>query len=202
MKSELELSKMLGKLCSFVGAWLFVFLGFTGQTEGQITGEVIATNIAGDSGGSAQQYLAYGFSLAKTLKMLDSEALTRVFGEPTTVELPDTLNEHLDLDDINFLSGSYELTPLAMMELDKVVDFLAENPDLQIIVEGHTQFDTTRSQELSENRAEAAVAYLVELGIDPSRLEAVGYGASQPLVESDDSEVTAANRRIEIRVKK
>jgi len=73
-------------------------------------------------------------------------------------------------------------------------------------VEGHTDqrpIDTAEfpsNWELSTARATNIVHYLVEQGISPKRLAAAGYGPYQPLVEGDDSQAYARNRRIELRL--
>lgn len=78
---------------------------------------------------------------------------------------------------------------------------LKAHPDLKLLIEGHT--DNTGSaeinQSLSEKRAEAVKAYLVStFGIDASRLEAKGFGASKPVASNDTPEGRQQNRRVEL----
>jgi OOP family OmpA-OmpF porin len=85
-------------------------------------------------------------------------------------------------------------------ELDETKVVFDQNPDLQVTVEGHT--DSTGSdaynQKLSERRAKAVVRYLEQnVGVDPSRLSAVGYGESKPVASNDTAEGRAKNRRVE-----
>ena len=54
--------------------------------------------------------------------------------------------------------------------------------------------------ELSQKRTEAVVEYLVGKGIDPKRLEAKGFGETEPLVENDSRENKAKNRRVEFKI--
>ena len=56
------------------------------------------------------------------------------------------------------------------------------------------------NQSLSEGRAQSAVNYIIEKGIDESRLVAKGYGESEPMVENDTEENKAKNRRVELKV--
>jgi outer membrane protein OmpA-like peptidoglycan-associated protein len=69
-------------------------------------------------------------------------------------------------------------------------------------ISGHT--DNTGSLKLntrlSQSRAEAVVEYLVEHGIDASRLDAMGYAFSQPIAPNDTAEGRAKNRRVEFKI--
>lgn len=85
-------------------------------------------------------------------------------------------------------------------ELNDAKEVFDRNPDLQVTVEGHT--DSTGSdaynQKLSERRAKAVVKYLQQsVGVDGSKLTAVGYGESKPVASNDTAEGRAKNRRVE-----
>ena len=71
-------------------------------------------------------------------------------------------------------------TPVVDLAPEREVSTLENHPELAIIIEGHTDSvgDDACNQELSERRAASVVAYLVENGIDASRLQAVGKGES------------------------
>ncbi|MDF1658609.1 MAG: OmpA family protein [Verrucomicrobiales bacterium] len=165
----------------------------------QINGESIATYISQDSGNPSENYLEYGYKLATTLKLLTPQQLARVFDGSTNVQLPRTVNELLEMDDINFEGGSAVLSQAATEELDKVVEYLAFSPKANIRIEGHAWYQNDRAQMLSDQRAIAAMNYLVGMGISVDRMEAEGFGGTRPLVEGKRSETTA-NRRIEIHV--
>ncbi len=64
---------------------------------------------------------------------------------------------------------------------------------------GHTDNvgNPRRNQQLSEQRAQAIRQYLVDHGIDGGRIEAVGYGDTQPVASNDTEEGRQQNRRIE-----
>ncbi len=78
--------------------------------------------------------------------------------------------------------------------------------DWVLQVEGHTDKRPIRTPafpsnwELSTARAQSIVYFLIDQGIAPSRLAAVGYGEYQPLAEGDDPNALAQNRRIELRL--
>jgi outer membrane protein OmpA-like peptidoglycan-associated protein len=87
--------------------------------------------------------------------------------------------------------------------LNEVVKILNENPDLKLDIEGHT--DNTgnpeKNQKLSEDRAAAVMAYLVNKGIDATRLSSAGYGADQPVADNSTVKGRAQNRRVEMKLK-
>ena len=84
----------------------------------------------------------------------------------------------------------------------KLKELLESNPSMQIELRGHTDNQGTKdyNQKLSEARAKAVVDYLVERGIDRSRLTSIGYGKSQPIADNATSEGRQQNRRVEYRV--
>jgi len=104
---------------------------------------------------------------------------------------------------ILFTPDSYTLDASSALELERLVEFLQDNPDLRIEVGGHTDGDIgpIPNQQLSEARAQVVVNWLIEHGIVPDRLEAKGYGPLVPLVpNAATKEEKAQNRRTEIRV--
>ena len=84
--------------------------------------------------------------------------------------------------------------------LAKLVEFVRQEPDKQIRIEGHT--DSTGSananQVLSQRRAEAVRDALVAAGIDAARMTAVGVGAERPVAPNDTAEGRARNRRVDV----
>ena len=102
---------------------------------------------------------------------------------------------------INFKSGRAEITVDSYPVLDSVVGTLKKYPTIRIEVQGHTDSDGSSrvNLDLSARRARAVVEYLINRGIDPSRLEYVGFGESKPLVPNTTQEQKAVNRRVEFR---
>lgn len=94
--------------------------------------------------------------------------------------------------------------------LDKLVELLNQNPNMEIEISGHTDSkgNDEYNQKLSEERAISVVDYIVSKGIDKSRLTAVGYGELQPVAPnqnadgSDNPEGRKKNRRTEFKVLK
>jgi len=104
---------------------------------------------------------------------------------------------------VQFLKGSAILTKSAKAELDKLVNALInDHPLVRVSVEGHTD-DTGNddiNQKLSEQRAEAVKSYLAGKKVDAARVNTVGYGKSQPVVDNGTAEGKARNRRVEFKV--
>ena len=88
-------------------------------------------------------------------------------------------------------------------ELNRVAEFMAKNPNVKILVSGHTDSIGTDSYnyKLSENRADAVMKYLVQNGVGNGRLEAKGFGKSKPIVSNDDEQDgRELNRRVEFKI--
>jgi len=100
-----------------------------------------------------------------------------------------------------FPTGQKEMSPVARQSLDQVAHALAEQPaSTTFDVAGHTDNSgaTKQNQQLSTQRAQAVADYLIDSGIDRSRVRAVGKGESAPIASNDTAEGRALNRRVEI----
>jgi outer membrane protein OmpA-like peptidoglycan-associated protein/tetratricopeptide (TPR) repeat protein len=111
-------------------------------------------------------------------------------------------NASIVLKNIFFETNRFELSPASLVELDKLVTLLNENPTLKIEISGHT--DNVGKAEsnllLSDNRAKAVVDYLVSKKIEAKRLTAKGYGLSKPVADNNTEEGRAQNRRTEMKI--
>ena len=103
------------------------------------------------------------------------------------------------LENIFFAFDSFELDPKSDNEIDRLVSFLKDNPDIEIEIVGHTDNvgSEKRNRVLSENRALSVKKALVAKGIDHSRLVAKGLGMSAPVASNDTEEGRQLNRRVE-----
>ncbi len=100
---------------------------------------------------------------------------------------------------ITFDIGKANIKPESMTEINRIANLMKENPDLKFEVQGHTDNTGTvaGNQKLSEQRAQAIVNKLVEMGIAANRLSAKGMGQSAPLADNSTDEGRAKNRRVE-----
>lgn len=99
-----------------------------------------------------------------------------------------------------FKTGSDKVDPQGEKALEKLAKALRDNPNFEIVVEGHT--DNTGSVnlnwDLSVRRATAVVKILAINGVPPERMVAAGRGMHHPIVPNDTPENRAKNRRTEI----
>lgn len=106
------------------------------------------------------------------------------------------------LRNIFFDMDQYRVKRRSQSELDNLATLLKENPTIVLEISGHT--DNTggeaHNQQLSEERANAVVLYLTQLGVAAERLVAKGYGPSTPIASNDTEEGRALNRRTEFKV--
>lgn len=103
-----------------------------------------------------------------------------------------------------FASGKYELTAAAQQKLTLVAGTIApqaENHD--IVVEGHTDSRGSREYnvELSQNRAQVVMNFLVARGVAAEAISAVGIGPDRPIADNDSRDGRQENRRVEIIIK-
>lgn len=106
------------------------------------------------------------------------------------------------LNNIFFEFGSYKLARTSEVELKFLYNFLKKNPKLRIEIQGHTDNvgSPAANLTLSQARAEAVRAYLLDQGIAPGRVEAKGYGETRPVAGNITDEDRARNRRTEFKV--
>lgn len=138
-----------------------------------------------------------------------STTLTIVDEKPLETELefgPAQMKAALDTDGkvalygILFDSDKATLQQSSGKQLQEVLTLLMDNPELSLEIQGHTDSDGSEAYnlQLSQQRAESVLNYLVLFGVDPARLEALGYGPSLPVAPNDTAENKAKNRRVEL----
>ena len=120
---------------------------------------------------------------------------------------PDTMPEDLGafegtLAGVNFQIDSARLRSSSKKNLDAVVAVLTKYPKVTVEISGHTDStgSTEHNTELSKSRAESVKAYLVEHGVEDSRVETRGAGPDEPIDTNASVEGRAKNRRIEFRL--
>lgn len=135
-----------------------------------------------------------------------TDALTGFDGKGLSISIKNG-NVYVSMDDkLLFRSGSFEIDPNGARAVHDLATVLAQNPDINVMVEGHTDDVPYRPNgqlrdnlDLSAKRATTVVRLLLEnKGIAPSRIIAAGRGESLPVASGKTSEARAKNRRTEI----
>jgi OmpA-OmpF porin, OOP family len=103
---------------------------------------------------------------------------------------------------INFETGKAVIKGTSFQILNDIVLIMKENPEYNLEINGHTDAvgKDDMNLKLSQDRADAVKKYLVEKGIDPSRMTAKGYGEAMPVADNNTSDGRALNRRVEFKV--
>ncbi|MCH4874151.1 MULTISPECIES: OmpA family protein [Pseudomonas] len=104
--------------------------------------------------------------------------------------------------DVLFQFGKSNLQPNSRNNINTLANYLIQNPDRKVIVEGYTDSvgSAAFNQTLSERRAEAVRAALVKAGVDPTRIVAQGYGKEYPVASNATDSGRAQNRRVEVTI--
>ena len=183
-------------------------IGYNGLADGKNYG-VARTNPAN---GEYTIVLPYGKNYDFTagaegyLGISDNLDLTGV-GEYMEIErdlylVPIEVGATVRLNNIFFETGKADLKKESFVELDRVVKFLSDNPNVHIELSGHTDNVGNKdfNKSLSQQRADAVLAYLTQKGIDTNRLVSKGYGMEKPVSTNDTDEGKALNRRVEFTI--
>jgi outer membrane protein OmpA-like peptidoglycan-associated protein len=106
------------------------------------------------------------------------------------------------LNNIFFESGKAVLKKESFPELDRVNDFLTQNPAITIEISGHTDNvgNAAFNLGLSKSRAEAVMTYIIKKGIAKDRMQAKGYGMTKPVATNATKDGKAQNRRVEFTI--
>jgi outer membrane protein OmpA-like peptidoglycan-associated protein/tetratricopeptide (TPR) repeat protein len=121
----------------------------------------------------------------ETVRSKDMEIRKIEVGKPYTI------------NDILYQTASADLSKQSKFILNQFSRFLEENPTITIAIQGHTdnEGNADNNLALSQRRAEGVRDYLISLGIKANRLEAKGFGQTQPKVPNSTAENKAKNRR-------
>jgi outer membrane protein OmpA-like peptidoglycan-associated protein len=177
-----------------------------------VTNATVATTASSDIDGSYRVILP-----AKKTYMVDLRA-TGFLSDMKRIDVPDNwskevynlnvelikvkVGKKVVLNNILFETGKSVLTASSYTELNRLFNIMKNNAQMKIEISGHT--DKTGSEplnfKLSEARAKAVVDYLVQQGIDRSRMEFKGYGSLQPISDNSTSQGRTKNRRVEFKI--
>lgn len=178
------------------------------------TGEVMVESYSDQSNGKYLVSLPidkdYALNVSSDNYLFYSENFTLTAGTALDPFLknvplqPIEVGESVVLKNVFFETAKFDLKSKSKIELDKLVEFLVKNSTLEIELGGHTDNvgNSKLNQTLSNNRAKAVYAYLVEKGIAKERLSTKGYGDTKPIASNDTEQGRAENRRTEFKVTK
>ena len=115
---------------------------------------------------------------------------------------PLEVGEQVRLDNIFFELNSSDLKDESLVELNKIIKFMASNPFLVIEIGGHTDNSGSKAYNLnlSDDRARSVKDALVQRGIPSDRIQTKGYGMSVPLNTNSSEQERALNRRTELKI--
>jgi outer membrane protein OmpA-like peptidoglycan-associated protein len=116
--------------------------------------------------------------------------------------VPISRGEEFVFENIFFEFDRYELKSESFSSLKRLSNFMKENPQVRILISGHTDNvgNSSYNLQLSLQRAKRVQDYLFQQGFDSSRVEVEGKGDKNPMVPNSTLENQALNRRISIQI--
>ncbi len=107
----------------------------------------------------------------------------------------------MKIDNVLFKRGSASFSnpEVAQGEINKLIELMKNNPQMQIRLEGHTdnRGDARILKSLSEERVKTVRKYMISQGIDRGRIDIIGYGGEKPIADNDTPTSREINRRVE-----
>jgi OOP family OmpA-OmpF porin len=119
--------------------------------------------------------------------------------DPATQANSDTW---FDFDRLLFDTNAATLQPSSQEQLQNIANILKAYPNVRIRIGGYTdnQGDAATNLKLSQDRADNVMQQIIVLGVDPSRMDAKGYGEDHPVADNSTDAGRTQNRRISMRV--
>ncbi|MCA8830102.1 OmpA family protein [Hymenobacter pini] len=152
-----------------------------------------------------RQYAMYASADKYLMRSLSFDYSDKRSFDPLTLDIylePVRSGRSIVLNNLFFDTKEYELKPKSRTELNRLVGFMKQYPDILVEISGHT--DDVGSDDdnlvLSQNRAKSVYSYLISQGVKAQRLRFKGYGETKPLNPNDTDEHRQQNRRIELRI--
>lgn len=131
------------------------------------------------------------------------EELFYLDGDKNFERKAQSISRKIEFTSINFGNGEASLSTQMYNDLDKLADFMLDNPDLKLNINGHTDSEGREefNLKLSQERADAIREYLIFFGgVDETRIQAKGYGSSKPVVMENSEDDKRLNRRVEFEI--
>jgi outer membrane protein OmpA-like peptidoglycan-associated protein len=151
--------------------------------------------------GASQVWIAVDAANSGTVYSLTILEVGEMIQEVTAGDMLAALNKDGRIAlEIHFDSGQATIRPESQRIVGEIAALLRDNPGLRVSIEGHTDSTGTPqgNKTLSEERAKAVVAAVAALGVEASRMGAVGWGQDKPVADNAAEEGRAKNRRVEV----
>ncbi|HEY3874624.1 MAG TPA: OmpA family protein [Candidatus Kapabacteria bacterium] len=165
------------------------------------TGAYKITLPAGENYGYRAEAPGY-IPVSENLDLKNAGAYQELNRDLTLV--PIEKGEVVRLNNIFFETAKSDLRPESFAELDRVVMLLKSNPNMEILLGGHTDNvgSPASNVQLSSARALAVQTFLISKGIDASRMKTKGFGDTKPVASNDNDAGKQQNRRVEFTILK
>ena len=177
-------------------AVLVIFFA-AGCAKTKISSEPVTMTTAEEEAARRAEEEARQAELARQKALAEENLKEDSFSESMDSEQALDDKTRFENEDIYFEFDSIQLTPEAQEILTKKGAWLRENPAAMVIVEGHCDNRGTNEYNLAlgEGRAQSAKAFLMDLGIDTSRLNTISYGEERPIDPQQTESAWGKNRR-------
>lgn len=187
-----------------------------GKEGGTPFGKVVIEGVGHTFEDSVSATSSYSISLpvagsyrlqAKAKGYLPVDTLVQLPNAVTEINFelrPLTVGATVRLENVMFRQSTAVLLEESSESLDKVVQMLRDNPEMEIMITGHTdnQGSSKANLKLSQDRVDAVKSYLFSRGIDAKRVQGKGMGASRPIASNANEESRQLNRRVEFTILK
>ncbi len=142
-----------------------------------------------------------GYMFYSDIFQLKEEFADSTYIKDITLQ-PIAVNNSVTFKNVQFMLNSYELQPVSLIELNKLVELMKENVSMKVQISGHTDNtgNPANNKVLSEKRARATADYIISQGIEASRLSWKGFGESKPVAGNLDEQGRSLNRRTEFTI--
>jgi outer membrane protein OmpA-like peptidoglycan-associated protein len=172
----------------------------TGAALGQAIGRDTASTLIGAGAGAVVGGVAGGM-IGNYMDKQEQELRQAFYDvEGASIQREQDILAISFRSDVMFDVDSAVLNPGAYNEIDRAANVLIRYPETRIRVEGHTDStgDEVYNLRLSENRAQAVAGALVSRGIDPARVQPIGFGEAQPITTNATEAGRQLNRRVNV----
>ncbi len=145
---------------------------------------------------SAQNY----YPLYETLSTSNEHGNVKIFKD--LIIVPIEVGQSIRLNNIFFEIAKSKLKKESFSELNRVAEFLMNNPDIKIEIGGHTDNvgKAASNVKLSQARAAAVASYIISKGVPKDKIVSKGYGMTKPVASNKTKTGKAQNRRVEFTI--